>query len=83
MTEYKARKLLDKMNCCFHNSVIYVYFLHELSLMNYISSVQGSVIILALRHSITQLSLQEILTFTIGSPLLLAWAVIAYLAVRH
>ncbi|MPC58982.1 hypothetical protein E2C01_052997 [Portunus trituberculatus] len=47
--------------------------------MNYIFFAQGSVIILALRHSITKLSLQEILTLTIGPPLLLAWAVIAYL----
>lgn len=51
--------------------------------MNDICCVQGSVIILALRHSITQLSLQEILTLTIGTPLLIAWAVIAYLAVSN
>ena len=53
----------------------------QLWLMNGILT-QGSVIILALRHSITNLSLQEILTISIGSPLLLTWAVLGYLAVR-
>lgn len=53
-----------------------------ITLIMFDAQIVGSVIILALRHSITQLSLQEILTLTIGSPVLLAWAVMAYLALR-
>ncbi|KAK8377844.1 hypothetical protein O3P69_014054 [Scylla paramamosain] len=53
-----------------------------ITLILFDAQIVGSVIILALRHSITKLSLQEILTLTIGPPLLLAWAVFAYLGLR-
>lgn len=53
-----------------------------ITLILFDAQIVGSVIILALRHSITQLSLQDILTLSLGPPLLLAWAIFAYFALR-
>ncbi|XP_045618880.2 uncharacterized protein [Procambarus clarkii] len=42
----------------------------------------GSVIIMALHHGMKQFDLEELLTLSVGAPMLLAWAVIAYLGLR-
>lgn len=42
---------------------------------------QGSVVILVLHHGVELFSTEEIITLAVGFPLLLAWSVIAYLAV--
>ncbi|XP_063604558.1 uncharacterized protein LOC134780036 [Penaeus indicus] len=44
--------------------------------------IVGSVVIMAMHHRLSELDLEEILTVTVGAPMLLAWATIAYLALR-
>nr|XP_045619009.1 uncharacterized protein LOC123770877 [Procambarus clarkii] len=53
-----------------------------ITLILFDTQIVGSVIIMALHHGMKQLDLEELLTLSVGAPMLLAWAVIAYLGVR-
>ncbi|KAK3862342.1 hypothetical protein Pcinc_031791 [Petrolisthes cinctipes] len=53
-----------------------------ITLIMFDAQIVGSVVILALHSSIYHLTIEEILNITIGTPMLLAWAVMAYLALR-
>ncbi|KAK8742158.1 hypothetical protein OTU49_002147 [Cherax quadricarinatus] len=53
-----------------------------ITLILFDTQIVGSVVIMALHHGITQLQLEEVLTLSMGFPMLTAWGVIAYLALR-
>ncbi|XP_071551891.1 uncharacterized protein [Panulirus ornatus] len=53
-----------------------------ITLILFDTQIVGSVIIMAIHHGIASLDLEELLTLSVGTLMLLSWATIAYLALR-